>query len=764
MASGTFTVDTKLFRELGELLVGRDSTALVELIKNAYDADATLVRVHADGLRQASGGKIIVTDNGSGMDGQAFSKGFLRIASRSKVEGVVRSPYFKRRFTGEKGVGRLAAHKLARMLTVVSRVWDGGSRDTLDSFPCRAGLKASIDWDAIEAAETFDQIESKGAISVESIKGVECNDRAGTTLTLTKLRRVWTDRDLTSFFEEVATLVPPPDLAEPIPKDFVDDLHLFETPLVRDQRQPGNFVLNFSGDLKLQDADSLALRRTAHWLIEVVGVKRDRTVQISVVPTSLFKKRYPLAEGFILTRVADKDLAIDFQARIFQRGGRSWPVASRGVRVYYEGFRVLPYGDTSNDWLGLDRDYRSRSANELGRLQDYAKMNPGLPKGDEGEGMVLQGTNAFFGAVFLTREGASDLQMLVNREGFLPSRKLDFIADMVRLGTDLHVRLQRAATTAVHVTSPKDPRRQAEAVEGDPNKAPTAIVAREVGRMAASTLQQARVMLSNGDVTAAAASLEFIERQMRAAAELVDEMASEATIFRVMASLGLEQAAFVHEVNSLALVAEAIAKSLDDLSERLPAGQGRLLKPIARDVGELKERLRRNIVFLTEVVGVEGRRRRSRSSIRSSAEKVLGFLMSATEDRQLTIEDRIGEKVMSPPVFPAELTAILSNLLSNAVKFSDRNGRIRLEGGNLDNGGTWFSVQNSGTPIDLRTAERWFQAFQSTTAEVDARLGHGMGLGLTITRSLVSEYGGTIRFVAPSARFATAVRVELPGR
>ncbi len=46
----TFTVDTHLFRELGELLVGRDSTALVELIKNSYDADATEVLVHAERL------------------------------------------------------------------------------------------------------------------------------------------------------------------------------------------------------------------------------------------------------------------------------------------------------------------------------------------------------------------------------------------------------------------------------------------------------------------------------------------------------------------------------------------------------------------------------------------------------------------------------------------------------------------------------------------------------------------------------------------
>ena len=45
-----FTVDTHLFSELGALLVGRDSTALNELVKNAYDADASTVTVHGEGL------------------------------------------------------------------------------------------------------------------------------------------------------------------------------------------------------------------------------------------------------------------------------------------------------------------------------------------------------------------------------------------------------------------------------------------------------------------------------------------------------------------------------------------------------------------------------------------------------------------------------------------------------------------------------------------------------------------------------------------
>ena len=115
-----FTVDTHLFRELGELLVGRDSTALIELIKNSYDADATEVIVHGENLDDQQRGRIVVLDNGTGMTRDRFVSGFLRVASRLKDQGTRRSTVFGRRYTGVKGIGRLAAHKLARRVEVSS--------------------------------------------------------------------------------------------------------------------------------------------------------------------------------------------------------------------------------------------------------------------------------------------------------------------------------------------------------------------------------------------------------------------------------------------------------------------------------------------------------------------------------------------------------------------------------------------------------------------------------------------------------------------
>jgi DNA mismatch repair ATPase MutL len=90
----TFTVDTHLFRELGELLVGRDSTALVELIKNSYDADATEVVVYGEALSSTTKGFIQIRDNGVGMNRREFENGFLRIAARSKVDNNRRSVVF----------------------------------------------------------------------------------------------------------------------------------------------------------------------------------------------------------------------------------------------------------------------------------------------------------------------------------------------------------------------------------------------------------------------------------------------------------------------------------------------------------------------------------------------------------------------------------------------------------------------------------------------------------------------------------------------
>ena len=196
----SFSVDTNLFRELGEFLVGRDSTALVELIKNAYDADATEVYVNAIGMRDPDRGSIVIRDNGIGMTLELFTKGFLRVASRMKETQDRRSLVLKRRYTGAKGIGRLAAHRLAHKLEILS-VPDARLGTGSD-----LSLLASIDWDEVERSGTLDQLSAR-ALVVNTEPKMPISS-GGTVIELSNLRRAWTVTEIARFQAEMDAFRP----------------------------------------------------------------------------------------------------------------------------------------------------------------------------------------------------------------------------------------------------------------------------------------------------------------------------------------------------------------------------------------------------------------------------------------------------------------------------------------------------------------------------------------------------------------------------
>jgi len=760
----TFTVDTKLFRELGELLVGRDSTALVELIKNAYDADATRVDIIGTDLEDPDKGVIVIADDGVGMGADDFERGFLRIAGRTKTESDRRSPWFKRRYTGEKGVGRLAAHKLARKLNVVSRKWNEKvPRDEAAGFAASEGVKAAIDWDRVERLETLAQVAKSNAVAVEVLPRSEVRDRsAGTRLTLKGLRRAWTTKALKTFFDEVTTLTPPTALYEPLPSSVVSQKTILDTIQVRDAKREAGFEIAFAEDFALSEPDIAAVVETASWVIEILYDAPSRTLKLSVMPTTRMREEFANAEPFELKRKLSGDSPnISFQARIFQRQYTAWPAAYRGVKVYYEGFRVLPYGDPKDDWLDLDRDYRSRGRGELGRLRQFSNWN--LPEGDPGEGLVLQGNLQFFGAVFFTREQAGDLKILVNREGFLPGKSFDFVADMVRLGIDLQIRQGYAARTVAKQARKIDHERQQKAAaRSAAAEAPTAFLITSLQNDALGSLRDARAALARGDVRTARANLSTVETKVASARELSGETATEATMYRVLASMGLEQAAFIHEVNAIAVLAQGVSRNLEAIASTIKEQKlHRRLSSVASECRDIRDRLRRNAVYLADMTGIEGRRRRSRQFLHERFTKVADFLSPSAARRRVAVEVAIPERLRTPPMFPAELSAIFTNLLSNAIKFAGENGKIQATAQAEDDEFV-FRLENTGTAVDLKTARRWFEPFRSSTSEVDESLGQGMGLGLTVTRSLLDEYGGTIEFVPPSKNFATAIELRIP--
>src|SRR4051812_19863479 len=110
----------RLLRTFGEELISSEVVALLELVKNSYDADATRVLIRFHAPVEKNKGRIEVLDDGHGMNLETVLSAWMEPATSFKKHDI-RSPRFKRRVTGEKGIGRFAASKLADYLEVVSR-------------------------------------------------------------------------------------------------------------------------------------------------------------------------------------------------------------------------------------------------------------------------------------------------------------------------------------------------------------------------------------------------------------------------------------------------------------------------------------------------------------------------------------------------------------------------------------------------------------------------------------------------------------------
>ncbi len=120
----TFNADAEIVWRLGAELFTDSTQALLELIKNSYDADATRVRVDIVRPGEEEPGRIVITDDGAGMDDQTIINGWLTLSASPKREQKDRgetTDLYDRVPLGDKGLGRLGAQLLGNTLRLRTR-------------------------------------------------------------------------------------------------------------------------------------------------------------------------------------------------------------------------------------------------------------------------------------------------------------------------------------------------------------------------------------------------------------------------------------------------------------------------------------------------------------------------------------------------------------------------------------------------------------------------------------------------------------------
>ena len=112
-----FRVSAELKNILGRDLITSPDIAILELVKNSYDAHATKVEITFDD------DYIAIADNGKGMSKDDLINKWLFVAYSAKSDGTEDKSYrskFKRHYAGAKGIGRMSCDRLARNLTLTT--------------------------------------------------------------------------------------------------------------------------------------------------------------------------------------------------------------------------------------------------------------------------------------------------------------------------------------------------------------------------------------------------------------------------------------------------------------------------------------------------------------------------------------------------------------------------------------------------------------------------------------------------------------------
>lgn len=160
--------DPATIEHLGVKMYSKLPNAIAELIANAYDADATEVKIK---LYDKNEKKILVEDNGVGMTFYEVNEYFLRIGRNRRKEGQTVSPSGERKVTGKKGLGKLSFFGIGNTIEVETIKEQSGKK-----------VKFTLDWDEL-LATTGKDYQPKYEIS-------DCNiELRGTKITLSNLQR-----------------------------------------------------------------------------------------------------------------------------------------------------------------------------------------------------------------------------------------------------------------------------------------------------------------------------------------------------------------------------------------------------------------------------------------------------------------------------------------------------------------------------------------------------------------------------------------------
>jgi signal transduction histidine kinase len=359
---------------IGRELIKDETVALAELVKNSYDADGTYVRITLRYPTEPKLAELEIRDDGYGMSTDTVLNAWVEPATSFKRRlKNVRSPH-GRVLLGEKGVGRFAVDKLGSKCELITR---------------RAGedheTALYLDSESYDTDVYLDEVKNQWEVRQPSEIKMH-----GTVIRITKLRAVYS-RELVEKLHNALSKLVSPFLSPELPFDI--QFKAIEYPdLTGKIRNP----------LPLERAPysmrgSIDDNGTFTCVIKNEPVREHDLTTLDKEVKKRFQNRLPECGAFKITIYAWEKSPSELKKAGVDEIGNQYLKENFGVRIYRDGFRVLPYGDVDDDWLDLDGRRVQNPTHRIGRNRIFGwieitrEQNPKLMDKTNREGMIQEG-------------------------------------------------------------------------------------------------------------------------------------------------------------------------------------------------------------------------------------------------------------------------------------------------------------------------------------------------------------------------------------
>ena len=413
-----FNVNAYTARLIGRENVSTLDGAILELVKNTYDADATKCILYYEDTTKT----LYLMDNGSGMTEEVIEKHWMTIGNSSKYKKFITST--GRVQTGAKGIGRFALDRIGDVCIMHTKnnsfeniiEWgvdwrDFNREDKLTDITAEINYKSNTSLNNVVAS-----IKNSNVIELVNENFIS----TGTIFKIDNLREEWNDDLINNIKESLASLLPPN-----IENEF--SIYFFkENDTLKDAFINSKGIDTYDYKIQFQSKENN---------VEIIINRNEfdfgNKIDDIIKNTSFTEedKRYFLGESIRLNKslveLVSDDIADDigdFNGELFFNkiimpkdekekyyykditGRKNYSKIFGGIKLYRDNFRVRPYGEaksSSYDWLLLgNRRAKSPaaishpsgkwrvSAEQICGIINISRMNINLPDQSNRQGIV----------------------------------------------------------------------------------------------------------------------------------------------------------------------------------------------------------------------------------------------------------------------------------------------------------------------------------------------------------------------------------------